>query len=44
MLLFLGSDEIADDRNSNYSQAIDNAVAKDPQIIMLVLKAPNEEK
>nr|XP_017099031.2 LOW QUALITY PROTEIN: protein aubergine [Drosophila bipectinata] len=37
-------EEIADDRNSNYSQAIDNAVAKDPQIVMLVLKAPNEEK
>ncbi|KAH8333113.1 hypothetical protein KR074_006155, partial [Drosophila pseudoananassae] len=37
-------DEIADDRNSSYSQAIDNAVAKDPQIVMLVLKAPSEEK
>ncbi|XP_033236349.1 protein aubergine-like [Drosophila pseudoobscura] len=37
-------DKIADDRNGTYSQSIDNAVAKDPQIIMLVLKAPNEEK
>nr|QID20004.1 aubergine [Drosophila buzzatii] len=37
-------DEMADDRNGNYSQAIDNAVARDPQIIMLVLKSNNEEK
>ncbi|XP_030561453.1 protein aubergine [Drosophila novamexicana] len=37
-------DEMSDDRNGNYSQAIDNAFAKDPQIIMLVMKSPNEEK
>lgn len=40
----LSSDEMSDDRNGNYSQAIDNAFAKDPQIIMLVMKSPNEEK
>lgn len=38
------SDEIVDDRNVNYSQAIDNAAAKDPQIIMVVMKTQNEEK
>ncbi|XP_043950297.2 protein aubergine [Drosophila biarmipes] len=37
-------DEIKDDRNGTYSQSIDNAVAKDPQIVMVVIKAPNEEK
>ncbi|SPP81698.1 protein aubergine [Drosophila guanche] len=37
-------DTIPDDRNGTYSRSIDNAVAKDPQIIMLVLKSPNEEK
>ncbi|KAH8374248.1 hypothetical protein KR200_006372, partial [Drosophila serrata] len=35
---------ISDDRNTTYSQAIDNAGSKDPQIVMIVLKAPNEEK
>ncbi|EDV58944.1 protein aubergine [Drosophila erecta] len=37
-------DEIRDDRNGTYSQAIDNAVAKDPQIVMVVMRSPNEEK
>ncbi|XP_062128728.1 protein aubergine-like isoform X1 [Drosophila sulfurigaster albostrigata] len=37
-------EEISDDRNGTYSQAIDNAAAKDPQIIMIVIKSPNEEK
>ncbi|KAH8298095.1 hypothetical protein KR018_006591 [Drosophila ironensis] len=37
-------EEISDDRNSSYSQAIDNATAQDPQIVMVVMKAPNEEK
>ncbi|XP_017059224.1 protein aubergine [Drosophila ficusphila] len=37
-------DEIRDDRNGTYSQSIDNAVAKDPQIIMVVMKTQNEEK
>ncbi|EDW02949.1 protein aubergine [Drosophila grimshawi] len=37
-------DEMPDERNGNYSQSIDNAVSKDPQIIMLVLRSPNEEK
>ncbi|KAH8341382.1 hypothetical protein KR059_005676 [Drosophila kikkawai] len=37
-------DEINDDRNATYSQAIDNAAAKDPQIVMVVMNAPNEEK
>ncbi|KAH8412373.1 hypothetical protein KR009_001599 [Drosophila setifemur] len=37
-------DEIPDDRNGTYSQSIDNAVAKDPQMVMIVLKAHNEEK
>ncbi|TDG47295.1 hypothetical protein AWZ03_006288 [Drosophila navojoa] len=37
-------EEISDDRNNNYSQAIDNAVARDPQIIMVVLKTNNEER
>ncbi|XP_070067653.1 protein aubergine isoform X2 [Drosophila takahashii] len=37
-------DEIKDDRNGTYSQSIDNAVAKDPQIVMVVIKATNEEK
>ncbi|KAH8261810.1 hypothetical protein KR038_009042, partial [Drosophila bunnanda] len=37
-------DEINDDRNATYSQAIDNAVSRDPQIVMIVMKAPNEEK
>jgi len=37
-------DEINDDRNGMYSQSIDNAVAKDPQIVLVVIKAPNEEK
>lgn len=35
---------MADDRNVNYSQSIDNAAAKDPQIIMVVMKTQNEEK
>ncbi|KAH8377461.1 hypothetical protein KR093_005619, partial [Drosophila rubida] len=37
-------EEIPDDRNGTYSQAIDNAAAKDPQIIMIVIKSRNEEK
>ncbi|XP_068150422.1 LOW QUALITY PROTEIN: protein aubergine-like [Drosophila tropicalis] len=37
-------EEIPDDRNGTYSRAIDNTTTKDPQIIMLVLKTPNEEK
>ncbi|EDW76026.2 uncharacterized protein Dwil_GK14888 [Drosophila willistoni] len=37
-------EEIPDDRNSAYSRAIDDTTAKDPQIVMLVLKTPNEEK
>ncbi|XP_041675230.1 LOW QUALITY PROTEIN: protein aubergine [Drosophila eugracilis] len=37
-------DEINDDRNGTYSNAIDNAVAKDPQIVMIVMKSQNEEK
>ncbi|XP_043640894.1 protein aubergine [Drosophila teissieri] len=37
-------DEIRDDRNGTYSQAIDNAVAKDPQIVMIVMRSSNEEK
>ncbi|XP_052851566.1 protein aubergine [Drosophila gunungcola] len=37
-------DEIKDDRNGTYSQSIDNVVAKDPQIVMLVMKSSNEEK
>lgn len=43
-LYLLHSDEMPDDRNGNYSQSIDNAVAQDPQIIMLVMKSNNEEK
>ncbi|KAH8402523.1 hypothetical protein KR222_002397, partial [Zaprionus bogoriensis] len=37
-------DEIEDDRNATYSQSIDNAVAKDPQIIMVVIKSQNGDK
>lgn len=42
--VFFCSDEINDDRNGTYSQSIDNTVSKDPQILMIVMKAPNEEK
>lgn len=38
------SDELVDDRNANYSQSIDSCVAKDPQLIMIVMKNQNEEK
>lgn len=38
------SEEIPDDRNGTYSQAIDNAAANDPQIVMVVMRSPNEEK
>ncbi|XP_033172824.1 protein aubergine [Drosophila mauritiana] len=37
-------EEIPDDRNGTYSQAIDNAAANDPQIVMVVIRTPNEEK
>ncbi|KAM8717614.1 hypothetical protein ACLKA7_004331 [Drosophila subpalustris] len=37
-------DELPDDRNANYSQSIDNCSAKDPQMIMIVIKTQNEEK
>ncbi|XP_030382857.1 protein aubergine-like [Scaptodrosophila lebanonensis] len=37
-------DEIPDDRNGSYSQAIDKAASLDPQIVMIVLKTSNEEK
>jgi len=43
-LIIICSDEMPDDRNANYSQAIDNAAAKDPQIMMIVIKSQNEEK
>lgn len=33
-----------DDRNGSYSQAIDNASSKDPQILMIVVPNQNEDK
>ncbi|KAL9925541.1 protein aubergine-like [Glossina fuscipes fuscipes] len=37
-------EEMGDDRNASYSQAIDNATARDPQILMIVMATNNEEK
>uniref|UniRef100_A0A1A9WLY5 Piwi domain-containing protein n=1 Tax=Glossina brevipalpis TaxID=37001 RepID=A0A1A9WLY5_9MUSC len=37
-------EEMSDDRNASYSQAIDNATSRDPQILMLVMATNNEEK
>ncbi|XP_065358505.1 protein aubergine [Calliphora vicina] len=37
-------EEMPDDRNGSYSQAIDKTTAQDPQILMLVLVNNNEEK
>uniref|UniRef100_A0A0A1WMT6 Protein piwi n=1 Tax=Zeugodacus cucurbitae TaxID=28588 RepID=A0A0A1WMT6_ZEUCU len=36
--------QIMDDRNGTYSQAINSSVSEDPQILMVVLPAVNEEK
>ncbi|XP_014099672.2 protein aubergine [Bactrocera oleae] len=36
--------QILDDRNGTYSQAINTSVAGDPQMLMVVLPAANEEK
>lgn len=33
-----------DDRTGSYSQAIEKAASKDPQILMVVLTNNNEEK
>ncbi|KAM7351597.1 piwi like RNA-mediated gene silencing protein aubergine isoform 2-T2 [Cochliomyia hominivorax] len=37
-------EEMPDDRNGSYSQAIDKTTAQDPQILMLILVNNNEEK
>ncbi|ALC39290.1 aub, partial [Drosophila busckii] len=37
-------DELPDDRNGTYSQSILNATAADPQLLMVVIRMPNEEK
>uniref|UniRef100_A0A1A9VI45 Aubergine n=1 Tax=Glossina austeni TaxID=7395 RepID=A0A1A9VI45_GLOAU len=37
-------EEMGDDRTASYSQAIDNATARDPQLLMLVMATNNEEK